>query len=194
MALLLQTKPAAGPLRAGLRVHVLLVLVALVAPGLASAKVLMTTAEALGHAFPGCTTTRRTLYPTPEQQADIARRAGAPFDRAIIYLYQADCGETGDGGVLLFDTHRVRTLEETLAIAINVDHTVRRVDVVSFREPEEYLLPEVWFNQFTGKALTADLAIGKSIRNMTGASLSSRAAEAAIRRALAIVAVLGVTR
>jgi hypothetical protein len=93
-------------------------------------------------------------------------------------------------GTAYLDTHRVRTLQETLMIVVAPDGTVERVDVLTFGEPEEYLPKALWFEQFDGRPLDDDLAVKRGIRGITGATLSSHAATEAVRRTLAIHRVL----
>lgn len=84
------------------------------------------------------------------------------------------------------DTHLVRTKPETLLILIDAEGMVQRVDVVMFSEPPEYQVSDRWLTQFNGHTLDSDLALKRSIRVLSGATLSSQAATDAVRRVLAI--------
>ena len=155
----------------------------------ARATVFLTTEEALDLAFPGCQVERRTVYLTEAQQAAAEREAGVEIPGALVYPYDAICdGEPG--GTAYFDTHRVRTLPETLMIVVDPDGEVRRVEILAFREPTEYIPPEPWYRQFLGEKLSDDLRLQGQIRAVTGATLTARATTEAVRRALAIHRVL----
>ena len=101
---------------------------------------------------------------------------------------------TGENGAVVgwayLDTHRVRTLPETLMIVLDSEGTVRRVEVVTFREPLEYMPREGWYGQYEGQELDDNLALKRDIRPVTGATLTARATNEAVRRVLAIHAVV----
>jgi Na+-translocating ferredoxin:NAD+ oxidoreductase RnfG subunit len=94
-------------------------------------------------------------------------------------------------GYAYLDTHRVRTLPETLMVVLEPDGGVRRVEVVVFREPIEYIPRDSWYGQFEGERLSDELALKRDIRPVTGATLTARATTEAVRRVLAIHAVMG---
>ena len=65
-----------------------------------------------------------------------------------------------------------------------------RVEVVAFREPTEYMAKPAWITQFQGKALDQDLKLNRSIRPLSGATLTAHALTDAARRCLALHQVL----
>jgi hypothetical protein len=153
--------------------------------------VLIGVEEALELAFPGSTTTRETIFLSDQQRNSVAARSGADVSSSLATRYVA---QREDGTVLgwaYLDTHRVRTLPETLMIVLDPEGRVRRVEVVTFREPLEYLPREGWYGQFEGRELDDDLALKRDIRPITGATLSARATTEAVRRILALHAVIG---
>lgn len=173
-------------LRAPHRRPVLALLVALAAllAAPASGKVFLTLEEALELAFPGCSIERRTHYLTEDQVQRIEALSGEEVRGAIVHPYVARCdGEVA--GTAYFDSHRVRTLPETLMVAVAPGGTVQRVEVVAFREPEEYIPREIWYRQFDGEELDAELSLKRRIRGVTGATLTARTTTAAVRRVLA---------
>ncbi len=155
----------------------------------AEARVLMTQEAALAAAFPGKLPERRTAYLTEEQATALERLTGAPPPTRVI-VYYVGAGADGAPAVAWFDTHLVRTLPETVMILSDAGAKVLRVDVLTFEEPIEYLPRPRWFEQFQGRALDDSLAPGRGIPAVTGATLSSRAVTGAVRRCLALHAVL----
>ena len=93
-------------------------------------------------------------------------------------------------GVGFFDTHRVRTLNETLLVALSPEGRVLRVEAVAFHEPAEYMAREAWVKQFGGKALDPQLSLKGGIRPLSGATLTAHAMTDAARRCLALHQVL----
>ena len=151
----------------------------------AAAKVFVTVDEALKLAFPGCAVTRRTAFLKPEQLKRAQELAGAEVPSALVTYYTAAKGGQ-PAGTAYFDTHRVRTLPETLMIVVDPQGKVGRIEVLSFREPEEYLPRGAWYEQFRGKPLDPDLQLKRGIRPVTGATLTARATTDAVRRVLAL--------
>lgn len=165
---------------------------ALLAPTPGSAQSL-TQDEALRLAFPEAdSVARRTAYLDAEgmTRAEALAGDGAEVPSEIVTYYVAY--EKGAAvGTAYFDAHRVRTLAEVLMVVVDPDARVRRVEVVRFGEPPEYRAPAGWMAQFHGRGLDQELAHRRGIANMTGATLTSRAATAAVRRVLALHAVIG---
>jgi hypothetical protein len=159
----------------------LLLLVARRAP----AKVFLTVDEALELVFPECEIERRTIYLSAAQLGRAGELAGEEIERGLVYPYVA----TRDSvlvGTAYFDSHRVRTLAETLMIAVSPEGEVMRVEVLAFNEPEEYLPRGGWYEQFLDRPLDDDLAVKQGIRGITGATLTARATTRAVRRVLAV--------
>ena len=166
--------------------------IALLAAPPAGAKVFLTRERAMEIAFGPNAGVERDAVFLSEAQVERARAiAGAGVDvrSAMVTRYVA----RRDGAVVgtaYLDTHRVRTLQETLMIVVAPDGSVSRIDVLTFGEPQEYLPKALWFEQFDGRPLDDELAIKRAIRGITGATLSSHAATEAVRRTLAIHRVL----
>ena len=144
--------------------------------------------EALRLAFPGADAVERsTAYLTDAQLARARELAGreAEVEAGVVTYYVASRGGA-PVGVAYFDAHRVRTLPEVLMIVVGTDHRIRRIEVVRFSEPPEYLPPGGWLGQFTDRALDASLSHKGGIANITGATLTARAVTSASRRVLAL--------
>lgn len=145
----------------------------------------MTQQQALASAFPGAKIARQVIYLTPEQASAAKKDGGVDFDDRMIVRY------AGPGGFAYFDTHRVRTLAETIMVVVTPDGRVSRIEVLSFDEPPEYLPKERWIDQFEGRKLDDDLSLKRAIRPVSGASLSGRAITNASRKILALHRVIG---
>jgi hypothetical protein len=61
---------------------------------------------------------------------------------------------------------------------------------LAFQEPEDYLPPRRWLQRLVGQALSVHLRAGDGIDAISGATLSARAFTAAVRRCLAVDALL----
>lgn len=160
-------------------------LVALFVPGPAESKVFLTVDEALALAYPGCEVERTTVFLSEEQLATARAEAEVAIETRLVYPYVARCGDSV-GGSAYFDSHRVRTLPETVMVALDAEGKVLRVEILAFREPEDYIPKDIWYEQFQGEELDEELDLKRSIRGVTGATLTVRATTDAVRRVLAI--------
>lgn len=145
--------------------------------------------EALAAVYPKADVRAEQVFLTPSQQKQVRTRAETDVPSALIARYVA----SRDGQVVgraYIDTHIVRTKRESLLISLDAAGRVLRIDVTAFQEPPEYEAPEAWLRQFRGRALDDDLAVNRAIRPIAGATLTAREATAAVRRVLAIDAVL----
>jgi len=149
------------------------------------ATVLITVEEALGLAFPDGEVSRETLFLTKEQMSSAAMVSEVKIDRAMVTRFVVRRGGEVVGFAYI-DTHRVRTLPETLLVILEVDGSVRRVEVAAFREPLDYKPGDSWYRQFDDEELDRDLSLDRDIRPITGATLTARATTDAVRRVLAI--------
>ena len=167
----------------------LLLAVLLFPAGPAGARVFLTVDEALKLAFPGCDVARRTAFLTPEQVRRARELSQGEVTSALVnYSVATKSGQPA--GTAYFDTHRVRTLPETLMVVVDPKAQVVRIEVISFREPEDYLPRGAWYEQFRGKALDPGLQLKRDIRPVTGATLTARATTDAVRRVLALHQIL----
>ena len=149
------------------------------------ATTLVTVEEVLGQVFPGSSPSRETLFLTDQQKSRVEAIAGSPPTSAITTRFVVT-DDDGSVGYAYLDTHRVRTLPETLLVVLDADGGLIRVEVVVFREPLEYIPHPGWYRQFEGRGLNEDLSLKRGIRPVTGATLTARATTDAVRRVLAI--------
>ena len=149
----------------------------------------MTRDEALAAVFPGAVVEAERVFLTEQQMAEIAEIAGVEIESGLVARYVATRGNTVMGRAYV-DTHVVRTKRESLLISLEADGSVRRVDVTAFLEPPDYLASERWLRQYSQRQLDDDLALQRAIRPIAGATLTANAANAAVRRVLAIDKVL----
>ena len=142
--------------------------------------------QALARAFPPpAVTERKTYFLTDAERERASRLAKAKVDSSLVVAYVGR-GPKGLVGTAYFDTHTVRTMPETILVTIQPDGNVGGVEVVAFGEPEDYLPRPRWLRLFGGRRLDADLAVGRGLAHVTGATLTTRAIAEAVRRVLAI--------
>jgi len=161
---------------------------AVVASAAPAAGQTLTQDEALALAFPDADRVeRRTAYLDDAELARAAELAGPGVEvpSAVVTFYVAMRAGAPDG-VAYFDAHRVRTLSEVLMVVVGADDRIRRLEVVSFREPPEYRPPAGWLGQLLDRPLEDALSLRGDIAGITGATLTALAVTRATRRALAL--------
>lgn len=155
------------------------------------ARVFMTQQQALASAFPaGVKVVRQSVFLTPQQSAAAQRESGFKFDDQLVVRYVGMAGEKV-AGYAYFDTHRVRTLPETVMVVVTPDGRIDRIEILSFDEPPDYLPRPRWIEQIHGRPLDDELSLKRAIRPLSGASLTSQAIVNASRKVLALHRVIG---
>lgn len=154
-------------------------------PGPAHATVYFTIEAAQRAMFPGASFTAHDLAFTPEQRKAIGRASGVGnFDKVQrVWDVRSASGRAG-----WFIVDRVLGKHDmiTYAVALSPDGAVRRVEILEYRETYggEVRNP-AWRQQFVGKRFGSALQLGKDIKNISGATLSSRHVTDGIRRLVA---------
>lgn len=146
----------------------------------ARARVLLSQKDALSLAFPGGAPQRRVAFLTDAQAAAAEGLARAKLESKVWTYYVS--GSTW----AYFESHLVRTMNETIMVVVGADAKVRFVEILSFAEPEDYLAGKKWLKQFDGKPLGGELAPRRGLRNIAGATLTAEAVAAGVRRVLAV--------
>jgi hypothetical protein len=157
--------------------------------GVDAAAQAITREEALGQVYPGAQIRSEQVFLSAAQMKEVAKQAGSEPASPLVARYVA----SRDGHVVgraYVDTHIVRTKRESLLVSLNAQRQVLRIDITAFLEPAEFRASSAWLGQYRGQTLGDDLAVNRAIRPIAGATLTARAANNAVRRVLAIDAVL----
>ena len=158
--------------------------VAVVASAEAGATVYLTIPTAQQVMFPGARFVDHPLPLSDPQRKAIAKSAGAPGYDKTQRVWEV---RAGDKRIGWFIADRVIGKHEfiTYAVALSPDGTVRGVEILDYRETYggEIRNPS-WRQQFVGKRYGSPMKLGADIRNISGATLSSRHVTDGIRRLL----------
>lgn len=156
--------------------------VAVVAP--AEATVYLTVPAAQQTLFPGARFVDHPLALNDLQRKAIAKAANAPGYDRVQRVWEARASDKRLGW---FIVDRVIGKHEfiTYAVSLSTEGSVRGIEILDYRETYggEIRNP-AWRQQFVGKRFGSRLKLGADIRNISGATLSSRHVTDGIRRLL----------
>lgn len=148
-----------------------------------SAEVFRMPQDALKAHFPKSLVIRRARYLTERQKSELEKQLGFRLQSRLHTFYEAR--KRGKlVGLGIFDTHIVRSKDETLFIVLEPNGTVRSVETISFYEPPDYLAPPRWLKLFSGKSSPSEVVAGRNLPGITGATLTSRAVSKSVRKVL----------
>jgi Na+-translocating ferredoxin:NAD+ oxidoreductase RnfG subunit len=116
----------------------------------------------------------------------IQRLSGQPVRTRGEQVWKAFTGDRFIGYFIL-DYVIGKHLAIDYSVALEVDGRVRRLDVLEYRESYGGEIRSAnWLAQFVGKRSGSTLEVNKDIRNISGATLSSRHITEGVRRVLAL--------
>ena len=159
------------------------------AAGELGAGVYKTQKQALAEAFPGGFE-QRTVFLTDAQVQEVEKRARAKVESKIITFYTGRDADGNAAGAAYFDTHIVRTTTETVLVVLNPEGAIRRVEILAFYEPEDYKVRQGWLDRMEDKDSDDEMAVGRDLVRVTGATLTVQALAATVRWVLALNAIL----
>ena len=97
--------------------------------------------------------------------------------------------KTSEGGWYVVDEVVGKHETITYAVGINADGTVRRVEILEYRESYGFeVAGDAWLKQFVGKTSESTIKLGKDIENISGATLSSKHVSDGVKRVMVMYA------
>ena len=125
-----------------------------------------------------------SAYATTYFSVEQAQRAifpGASFTSAG----QPNTWRTSNGGYFVVDRVVGKHEYITIAIGINPNGTVKQIEIMDYRESYGYEVRDAsWRAQFVGKSASSPLQLGADIKNISGATLSSKHITDGVKRVL----------
>jgi Na+-translocating ferredoxin:NAD+ oxidoreductase RnfG subunit len=158
--------------------------VAAALPAPSAATVYLTIPAAQQALFPGARFVDHPLALSDAQRKAITRAAGAPGYDKVQRVWEV---KNGDRRIGWFLVDRVIGKHEfiTYALALGTDGSVRGIEILDYRETYGGEIRNAnWRRQFVGKRPGSQLRLDRDIRNISGATLSSRHVTDGVRRLL----------
>ncbi|KUZ16513.1 FMN-binding protein [Burkholderia diffusa] len=144
-----------------------------------------TTEQAQQAIFPGEKLTPAFVTLTDDQVGKIEHATGTNVRHKEVKAWR-----TATGGWFVLDEVVGKHEFITYAVGLQPDGSVRQIEIMDYRESygHEVRNPE-WRAQFTGKTANSPLALNRDIRNISGATLSSKHITDGVKRVLETYAV-----
>jgi Na+-translocating ferredoxin:NAD+ oxidoreductase RnfG subunit len=143
--------------------------------------------SALRLAFPEADNIKkREIFLDAEEKAEVEHRARVDLPSRLVTVYIGMLRQRVVGYAVI-ETHKVRSLPETILVVVDPDGRTRAVHMLAFHEPPEYAPADHWLRQFTGRPLDDDLRLGTGVDGITGATMTANSIVAAVRRILAVL-------
>jgi hypothetical protein len=146
----------------------------------AHAEVYFTTAQAQQKMFPGASFSRVQVQLSDAQRETMLDRSGVhePFDTSRIW-------RVSTGGWFVIDEVVGKHEHIKYAVAIGPDGAVRSIEIMEYNESYGYEVREAsWRQQFVGKTAASPLKLGRDIKYISGATLSSKHITGGVKRVL----------
>ena len=146
----------------------------------------------------------RVDYTSPQQAQQVMFPSADRFEVRDVRLMRPNCrpcnsvlvcrpvprseGGGGQGQQLVVDNVVGKFELITYAVAVQLDGTVRQIEILSYRESHgsEVRLP-AWRQQFVGKGPQSALKTGQDIANISGATLSCSHVTDGVKRIVAVL-------
>ncbi len=159
---------------------------AALAPQVCAAKVFVSVEQARQDMF-GATPMKPAPVVLTQAQQDQLKDASSvalPFQGNRIW-------RAADGGWFIVDEVVGKHETITYAVGLNADGSVRRVEILEYRETYGYEVAEAgWLKQFIGKTAASPVKLNKDIENISGATLSSKHLTDGVKRVLTLHALV----
>ena len=155
-----------------------------IAPGYATTY--MSVEQAQAALFPRASFVSMPLTLTADQISAVEAKTKVP-----VKLGQLNVWRTTTGGFLFVDKVIGKHDLITFALAIEETGHIKGIEILDYREAYGYEIRGAkWREQFVGKTKDAALTVGDDIKNISGATLSTRHVTNAVRNLIAIYALV----
>lgn len=159
----------------------LLPVAALVVAAPARATVYLTVPQAQQLMFPGAVLTPAFVALSADQAQTIERQTGVDVLNRQLKIWHSS-----SGGWFIADQVVGKHDFIPIALALDAHGAVKDVEILEYRETYgDQVRNAAWRAQFVGKTHAASLTLGKGIKNISGATLSSRHITDGVKRLLA---------
>jgi len=151
-------------------------------------QVYLTKKQALEIAFPGADTIKKEKHWLTEDEIDAIEKLCLQKIKEIRFTFYSGIKNGKPMGYMLIDNIIGKSFPITFMTVLNIDGTVRDVEIMVYREPQGWEVRYKTFrSQFYGKDSSSD---SREIHSISGATLSVNSIKIGVYKALAAYKVL----
>ncbi|SDB85313.1 FMN-binding protein [Acinetobacter boissieri] len=156
----------------------------LITPIVSHATIYLTTEQVKQVIFPNQMLIKENIQLKPEQIKQLKQISG--IDSA---LKTDQIFKTKEGDWLIIDQVIGKHEMITYAVGIHANGSIKQIEVMQYTETYgDQVRNASWRDQFVGKTASSALTLGKDIKNISGATLSSKHLTDGVHRAMALYA------
>ncbi|MBF7682124.1 FMN-binding protein [Acinetobacter sp. B5B] len=156
----------------------------LVTPIVSHATIYLTTDQVKQVIFPNQMLVKEDLHLKPEQLKQLRQISGIDSALKTDQIYK-----TKEGDWLVIDQVIGKHEMITYAVGIHSNGSIKQIEVMQYTETYgDQVRNASWRDQFIGKTANSALTLGKDIKNISGATLSSKHLTDGVHRAMALYA------
>ncbi|MDQ9020339.1 FMN-binding protein [Acinetobacter sichuanensis] len=151
-----------------------------ISPIVAHSAVYLSAEQAQKLMFPNIALKKIPIHLSEDQLKSLKKSSG------IFYPFKADqVYKSSDGGWLVIDQVLGKHEMITYAVALTAKGAVKQVEILEYNESYGGQVRDAaWRQQFVGKMLSSPVALNKDIKNISGATLSSKHVTDGVKRIL----------
>lgn len=150
----------------------------------AEATIYLTTEQAQQALFPGASFTAAPVQLSDSQRGIMLDRSGVHEPFQADRVWRVSTGGSM-GGWFVIDEVLGKHERIKYAVAIGPDGAVKGIEILEYNESYGYEVRDpAWRQQFVGKTAASTLKLGGDIKNLSGATLSSKHITGGVKRVL----------
>ncbi len=156
-----------------------------IVPIVSHSAVYLTVEQAKKQIFPNSVLTKQVIHLSDDQLSQLKKSSG------ITYPFKADqVYKSVDGEWLIIDQVLGKHEMITYAVGLNANGSVKQIEILEYNESYGAQVRDAnWRQQFIGKTSASPVALNKDIKNIGGATLSSKHITDGVHRILQFYAI-----
>jgi len=142
--------------------------------------------EVLSEIYPNSKIEIKNITISDSQAEKVKELSGIKIENRLVTFYLVKVNSKIKAYAYV-DIHIVRTHPEVVLYVLNERGEIELIQILSFKEPPEYMADDNWLRYLKGKTIGKDLLrLRRDVPNMTGATLTSKAITDNARKVIAL--------
>ncbi len=142
--------------------------------------------EVLSEIYPNSKIEIKNITISDSQAEKVKELSGIKIENRLVTFYLVKVNSKIKAYAYV-DIHIVRTHPEVVLYVLNERGEIELIQILSFKEPPEYMADDNWLRYLKGKTIGKDLLrLRRDVPNMTGATLTAKAITDNARKIIAL--------